>query len=337
MGEERLYNVLTVGRSSIDLYSNDIGAPFEEIGSFAAFVGGSSTNIAIGSNRLGLKTVLLTAVGNDMVGRFIMSYLKKEGIETEYIRTIDEARSSAVILGIEPPDKFPLVYYRDNAADWHISTEDIDAIGMANVDFVVLSGTALAREPSRSTTLYAAEQGKANNTRVLLDLDFRMDQWNDPQEYSQMIQRVLPYVDMVLGTREELLASLYTEDTYIQIDDQQISAPSIQGDLDRVLAQYVNFDLQVILKEGANGASIITADHREQVPGFDVEVLNVLGAGDAFAAGLLYGLIKGWTLSKSVRTANACGAILVTKHGCSNFSPTESELQQFMLNHDTPL
>ena len=254
MDTNRKFEVLTIGRSSIDLYSNDIGANFEDIKSFAAYVGGSSTNIAIGARRLGLRTALLTAVGDDKVGTFILTYLNREGVETKFIREVEGTRSSAVLLGIVPPDRFPLVYYRENAADWHISKDDIKAIGMDNVSCIVLSGTALARQPSRDATIFAAEEGFRCGSRVLLDLDFRADQWQNPKVYSEMIQKVLPRVDIVLGTEEELLASFYSEETFMEIKDQQISAPSIRGNLSQAIEQFLEYHLTIVLKRGERGA-----------------------------------------------------------------------------------
>jgi len=142
--------VLTIGRSSIDLYSQNIGAAFEEIQGFDAFVGGSPLNIAVGCSRLGIKTSLLTAVGQDKVGSFILNFLNRENIDTSLIPTKANARSSAVVLGIEPPDRFPLVFYRDNAADSQIDIDDVLRTQIERYEIVLLNGTALNKEPSRS-------------------------------------------------------------------------------------------------------------------------------------------------------------------------------------------
>src|SRR5882724_12787704 len=150
---EKVLDLITMGRSSIDLYANEVGAPFVDIKSFAAYVGGSPTNIAVGARRLGLRTVVLTAVGADPVGDFILKFLKDEGVETQFIPRKPEARTSAVLLGIEPPDKFPLVYYRDNCADNQLSIDDVLAAPIAESRLLLISGTGLSREPSRSATI----------------------------------------------------------------------------------------------------------------------------------------------------------------------------------------
>ena len=150
----KTYDLLTMGRSSIDLYANDVGAPFEEIKSFAAYVGGSPTNIAVGARRLGLNVALLSSVGEDKVGDFILHFLRAEGVETRFVARKPGRRSSAVVLGIQPPDTFPLVYYRDNAADIDITIDDVLAAPIEGARALELSGTGLSLEPSRSATFF---------------------------------------------------------------------------------------------------------------------------------------------------------------------------------------
>src|SRR5207249_8167206 len=153
----RSYDVITMGRSSLDLYSNDVGAPFVEITSFAAYVGGSPTNISVGARRLGMRTALLTAVGDDPVGDFVLHFLGQEQVETRFIPRKPGHRTSAVVLGIEPPDRFPLVFYRDNCADIQLTIDDVLATPIADARVFQFAGTNLSKEPSRSATLFAAE------------------------------------------------------------------------------------------------------------------------------------------------------------------------------------
>src|SRR5437016_10800698 len=153
----KAYDVIPMGRSSIVLYSNDLGAPFEEITSFAAYVGGCPTNISVGTRRLGLRPVLLTAVGDDQVGNFILHFLQREGVETQFIPRKAGRRSSAVVLGIEPPDRFPLTYYRDNCADIQLNIDDVLASPIADSRVLLISGTGLSKEPSRRAALFATQ------------------------------------------------------------------------------------------------------------------------------------------------------------------------------------
>jgi len=329
---ERKNDVLTVGRSSIDLYSQDIGADFNDINGFDAFVGGSPLNIAVGCARLGVKSSLLTGVGNDKVGEFILNFLRKEGVDTTCIPTIDGTRSSAVVLGIEPPDKFPLVYYRDNAADSQITIDDVIKAKIEDFKIVLLNGTALNIEPTRSATFFAAEVANKNKIDVVLDLDFRADQWHDYRAFGLTIRALLPKVKIAIGTEEEILAATMSSASQVTIKDQQISAPEIKGDINASIKQLLDLGIEtLIVKRGSLGASIHKPDGSERdVPGFPVEILNVLGAGDAFASGFLFGILQGWDLYKSCRMGNASGAQVVTKKGCANFMPYYEESISFI-------
>jgi 5-dehydro-2-deoxygluconokinase len=328
------FDLLTMGRSSIDLYANEVGAPFETIESFAAYVGGSPTNIAVGARRLGLNVALLTGVGADKVGDFILNFLEGEGVDTRAVLRKPGRRSSAVLLGIEPPDKFPLVYYRDNAADVEITLDDVLAAPIAQSRALEISGTGLAKEPSRSATFFAAEQAKAAGTQVFLDLDFRADQWHDPRAFGVTVRALLPLVDVALGTEEEVNAAMLTDPEALEILEQQISAPTIRGDIGASVAgllQVPNGPEALVVKRGVKGATVhLRTGEVVSAPGFPVEVYNVLGAGDAFAAGFIYGRLKGWDWYKSARMGNACGAIVVTRHGCANFMGYEEEVLAFI-------
>src|ERR1041385_91828 len=163
---EKTLDLITMGRSSIDVYANEVGAPFVDIKSFAAYVGGSPTNIAVGARRLGLKTEVVTGIGDDPVGDFILNFLVKEGVGTHFISRKSGTRTSAVVLGIEPPDKFPLVYYRDNCADIQLSIDDVLKVPISDCCVFEFSGTGLSREPSRSATIFAAEQARAAGAKV---------------------------------------------------------------------------------------------------------------------------------------------------------------------------
>lgn len=327
------YDLITLGRSSIDLYANDVGAPFVEIQSFAAYVGGSPTNIAVAARRLGLHTVLLTAVGEDLVGDFILHFLEKEGVETAFIPRKPGRRSSAVLLGIEPPDKFPLVFYRDNCADIALTIDDVRATPIAGARMLEVSGTALSQEPSRSATIFALEQARAAGRQVVFDLDFRADQWHDPRAFGVVLRRVLPLVDIAIGTEEETNAVFLEEPAAVRIAASQMTAPEVSGDLQASIERLLGLGpTALVVKRGARGATVFTAGKQTglDVPGFPVKVYNVLGAGDAFAGGFIYGLLKGWDLYKAARMGNACGAIVVTRHGCANFMPFEEEALAFI-------
>ncbi len=326
------HDVIMMGRSSIDLYSQNIGVPFSQISGFAAYVGGSPTNISVGVRRLGLKVALLTAVGEDPVGEFIVDFLSAEGVETCYIPRKPNRRTSAVILGIEPPDRFPLVYYRDNCADNALSIDDVRAAPITETRVFGFAGTNLARESSRSATLYAAEQASAAGGTVILDLDFRPDQWHDAQAYGVAIRTALKNVEILIGTQDEIKAAVMEDADQVQLTDQQMSDARVEGNVDRAVTALLALGPRLVIEKcGAEGARIHEwAAAPAAVPGFPVKVQNILGAGDAFASGFIYGLVKGWPSTRSVRLGNACGAIVVTRHGCANFMPTLEEVQAMM-------
>ena len=301
------YDVLAVGRSSIDLYANEIGAPFTEVKSFSAYVGGSPTNISVGARRLGLRAALLTAVGEDLVGDFVLDFLKREGVEASFSPRKAGRRTSAFMLAVQPPDKFSIVPYRDNCADLELTVEDVRAAPVAKARALLVTGSGLGREPSRAATRFAAETARAHGRKVLLDLDVRAELWPDPREYAAEVRTLLPLVDVVLGTAEEV-------DAAGRVEGLLGAGPEA-----------------LVVKRGAGSTLVFTrgGETVEAAP-FAVEVLNVLGAGDAFAGGFLYGYLKGWDWRRAARMGNACGAIVVTRHGCANFMPTEQEALNFI-------
>jgi 5-dehydro-2-deoxygluconokinase len=326
------FDTLHMGRSSLDLYSNDVGAPFVDIKSFAAYVGGSPTNISVGIHRLGLNSALLTAVGADPVGDFILNFLQKEGVETRFIPRKPGYRTSAVVLGIEPPDKFPLVFYRENCADLQLSIDDALAAPLAACKVFQFAGTNFSKEPSRSATLFAAEFARQAGALVVLDVDFRPDLWHDARAFGVAVRSVLRAVDIVIGTIDELNAAMLVDTRQVEVTHSQVSDAHVAGDTASAIEGLLALGPQVVVeKRGQNGARVHLAGGKLiDAPGYPVEVYNILGAGDAFGAGFLYGYVKGWDWRKSARLGNACGAIVVTKHGCANFMPTYDEVMAFV-------
>src|SRR5438874_5052279 len=232
-----IYDSLHMGRSSLDLYSNDVGVPFVEITSFAAYVGGSPTNISVGARRLGMRTALLTAVGDDPVGDFVLHFLEQEQVETRFIPRKPGHRTSAVVLGIEPPDKFPLVFYRDNCADIELTIDDVLAVPLDEVGVFQFAGTNLSREPSRSATAFAAERAREAGARVVLDLDFRPDQWHDARAFGAAVRSVLRLVDLVVGTVDEVNAAVLADPEHVHVEHDQVSDARVRGDVESAIAQ----------------------------------------------------------------------------------------------------
>jgi 5-dehydro-2-deoxygluconokinase len=308
------FDVLTMGRSSIDLYAHEIGVPITAVTSFDAYVGGCPTNISVGTARLGLKSVLLTAVGDDQVGDFVLAFLDREKVDTRFIPRKNGHRTSAVVLTIMPPDRFPLTFYRENCADRELTREDVERAPVDDSALLVVTGTGLSHEPGRTATLFAADRARAAGVDVMVDLDYRADQWHTRREYSALVLELVARASLTVGTEEELVAAA---------DDD-----NLEGAIARVLDASRG---PLVVKRGGRGASIYARGRdRQDIAPFRITVLNVLGAGDAFASGLIAGLRRGWPLERAVRLGNATGAIVVTRHGCANFMPTMAEVETFV-------
>ena len=307
------YDVLTMGRSCIDLYAHQIGVPITEVTSFDAYVGGCPTNISVGTRRLGLRSALLTALGDDQVGDFVLAFLDREGVETRYIPRKPGKRTSAVIMAIQPPDRFPLTFYREGCADRELTTADVDASPIDRSAIVLVTGTGLSHDPGRTATFHAAERAAAQGAQLFVDVDYRPDQWPSRAAFSSSMQQLLRKAALVIGTEEEIAAAADADDVEraIGIVERATSAP-------------------VVIKRGARGATLVRNGTRTDIAPFRIEVLNVLGAGDAFASGLIAGIRRGWPLERAIRMGNATGAIVVTRHGCANFMPTDAEVEAFV-------
>ena len=309
-----MIDVLCIGRSSIDLYAHQIGVPLTGVTSFDAYVGGCPTNVSVGTRRLGLRSALLTAVGTDQVGDFLLAFLQKEGVDISRVPRLADRRTSAVIMAIQPPDTFPLTFYRDNCADLGLTIDHVKAATTAASRIVFVTGTGLSAEPSRTATLYAAEAARAAGATVLVDIDYRPSVWPSAEAFGANVRALMRHAPLAVGTEEELRAATGEDDAA------------------RAAERLFDGGLQaLILKRGVHGAVVFRPGETPvTVEPFKIEVLNVLGAGDAFASGLITGIRRGWPLERAIRMGNATGAIVVTRHGCANFMPTNAEVEAFV-------
>ena len=330
-------DLLAIGRSSVDLYGQQVGGRLEDMGSFAKYVGGSPTNTAIGGARLGLKTALLTRVGGDHMGRFIREQLAREGVDVASVLT-DEARLTAlVVLGIRDRESFPLIFYREDCADTALTAADVDEAQVRAARAVLINGTHLSQPGVRECSMKAAELARASGGKVVFDVDYRPVLWGltardlgenrfvAHEAVTQILQKVLPVCDLVVGTEEEIHILGGSTDT--------ISA---------LKAVRERTDALLVCKRGPDGCSAFpgaiphSLDEGVVGPGFNVEVFNVLGAGDAFMSGFLRGWLKDLPLEHCCELANAAGAIVVSRHGCAPAMPTWPEMQAFLARRDRP-
>lgn len=308
-----------MGRSCIDLYAHQIGVSITGVSSFDAYVGGCPTNVSVGARRLGLRVALLTAVGTDQVGDFVLDFLAREGVDASASPRFADRRTSAALVTIQPPDTFPLTFYRDNCADLGLSIADVLGAPLADSRLLFVTGTALAEDPSRTAMLFAAERARRLNTVVVADIDYRTGLWPTFDAFGTNVRALLRHADLAIGTAEEICAA---------------SGASSPEDGMHALLESVPV---VILKKGAEGAIVCRRGEAPvAVPPYRVEVVNVLGAGDAFASGVIYGLLQGWSFEQAVALGNATGAILVTRHGCANFMPTLREVRDFLDTQGQP-
>ncbi|MCY3832372.1 MAG: 5-dehydro-2-deoxygluconokinase [Chloroflexi bacterium] len=320
-------DLITVGRVSMDLFARDIGAEFHDITAFETAVGGSPVNIAIGASRLGLTAIAFTAVGDDEVGKFVRHYLSREGVITDHVLTKSGRRTGMAVVGVQPPDRFPLLFYRENPADIHLTIEEARRLPLGEARALQLSGTALSRGGARDACLYLAEQARELGLKTFIDLDLRPDQWSHPLAFGLNMRRVIPLCDVIIGTEEEFEAALSPTPELVMKGGKVTD----RGGLGRRLDDYcAERDVLLIVKRGERGVSILDKEGRVDVSGFPVEIVNTVGAGDGFASGLIAGWAEGWNWERAARFANACGALVVTRHGCARALPYWREVERFI-------
>jgi 5-dehydro-2-deoxygluconokinase len=339
-------DVITLGRASVDLNGQQIGGRLEDMASFDKSVGGSPTNIAIGGARLGLRTGLVTRVGKEQFGSFILEQLAREGVATRGV-TVDPQRLTALaILGVKSDSEFPLLFYRDNCADMALCEADIDPTYIASAAALQISGTHLTRDGVRAASLKAVAAAKAAGRKVVFDIDYRPNLWGlgghdsgaeryrESEAVTAVLQRVVADCDLIVGTEEEIHIAGGSRDSREALRNLRKLTGAV-----------------LVLKRGPMGCLVfddaIPDDLEDgiQGPGFPVEVYNVLGVGDAFMAGFLRGWLRGEPLETCCTWANACGAFAVSRLLCSPESPTWTELQHFLehgsehraLRHDPQL
>ena len=326
-------DIITIGRSSVDLYGGQIGGRLEDMRSFDKYIGGSPTNIACGGARLGLKTAVITGVGDEHMGRFIREELAREGVDTRGVKTDPERLTALVLLGIRDQEQFPLIFYRENCADMGLTVEDIDPEFIREARAVVATGTHLSHPAVEAATLKALETAKAAGMQTALDIDYRPNLWGAAghgdgesrfvvsDKVTAKLQSTLHLFDLIVGTEEEFHIAGGSTDTLTAL--QAVRAVS---------------SATLICKRGAKGAVAFTGaipaslDEGVSGPGFAIEVFNVLGAGDGFMAGLLKGWLDGEDWPVALKYANACGALAVSRHGCTPAYPSWDEMQ-YLFDH----
>ena len=324
-------DLITIGRSSVDLYGAQVGGRLEDMRSFDKYIGGSPTNIACGTARLGLKSALITGVGDEHMGRFVREQLIREGVDVRGVKTDPDRLTALVILGIRDQEQFPLIFYRENCADMALSVDDIDPDFIREARAVVATGTHLSHPQVEAATLEALEIARADGMQTALDIDYRPNLWRvaghgdgesrfvESQKVTAKLQSTLHLFDLIVGTEEEFHIAGGTTDTIAALR----AVRGVSG-------------ATLVCKRGAAGAVAFVGDIPDSLddgqsgPGFPIEVFNVLGAGDGFMSGLLKGWLDGSDWPTALKYANACGAFAVSRHGCTPAYPSLDELEFFL-------
>ncbi|MFN3001935.1 5-dehydro-2-deoxygluconokinase [Mycolicibacterium wolinskyi] len=303
------FDVLAIGRCGVDVYPLQIGVGLEHVESFGKFLGGSAANVAVAAARLGNRSALISGVGDDPFGRYVRNELAALGVDNRFVTTHDAYPTPVTFCEIFPPDNFPLYFYRKpSAPDLQIQPDEIDTEAVRNARLYWSTVTGLCEEPSRSAH-FAAWEARARAPLTVLDLDYRPMFWETPAAATEQVQRALQHVTVAVGNREECEIAV--------------------GETNPHRAAEALLDLGVelaIVKQGPRGVLGKTRHSSVTVAPNEVDVVNGLGAGDAFGGSLIHGWLHNWPLEKTLRYANAAGAIVASRLECSTAMPTAAEV-----------
>jgi 5-dehydro-2-deoxygluconokinase len=290
-----MIDAVVIGRVGIDLYPNQLETPLSEVRTYTRFVGGFAGNVATGLARLRVNVAIVSRVGAEGHGDYVRAWLAGEGVDVRFLATDPYWPTPPTFCEVWPPDRFPITFYRrPTAPDWQLSPDDFDAKEVAEAKLLYATGTGLAQSPSRETTLAAL---KAHRGTTIFDLDWRPTLWDEPDDYPGLAAEAVAAADIVIGNEEEVAASRVTD------------VPTL------------------VLKRGERGATVYDRGEETEVPGFPVEVVNGLGAGDAFAAALGHSLLQGFTLAEAARRGNVAGALVASRLACSEAMPRLVEIE----------
>ncbi|PIB26458.1 5-dehydro-2-deoxygluconokinase [Amylibacter kogurei] len=325
------YDIITIGRTCADLYADQVGCRMEDARSFSKYIGGCPTNIAVGGARLGLKTALLSRVGDDQIGRFVTETLIAEGVETKGLAIDPDRLTALAFLGIEDDRNFPLLFVRTDCADSALSEDDINPEFIKSAKAIVVTGTHFSQPHLEAASFKAINIGKDAGSKIVFDIDYRPNLWGllgagegdvrfvANEAVTKRVQTILPHCDVIVGTDEEVhIAGGSTDTREALVNIRKVS------------------DAMIVLKTGPKGCLVFPSEIPENLDdgissqGFPVEVFNVLGAGDGFMAGFLRGYVRDLPLEECCRIANACGALAVSRHGCAPAYPSWEELEFFL-------
>ncbi|HZG60977.1 MAG TPA: 5-dehydro-2-deoxygluconokinase [Anoxybacillus sp.] len=311
---------IAIGRLCIDLNANEINRPMEETVTFTKYVGGSPANITIGMSRLGMKTGFIGRVADDQMGRFILGYLEKNHIDTSSVIT-DKSGSvtGLAFTEIKSPTDCSILMYRENAADLKLEPKDVREEYIKQAKAILISGTALAKSPSREAVFLALDYARKHGAVVFFDLDYRPYTWNSKEETAIYYNLAAEKCDVIIGTREEF-------------DMMECFESNMNHDDYVTAKKWFDYHAKiVVIKHGKDG-SIAYTKEGESFKGtiFPANVIKTFGAGDSYAAGFIYGLMQGWDIPKSMEYGAAAASIVISSHSCSDAMPTVEQIESYI-------
>ena len=307
------FDVITIGRVSVDVYPLQVGVGLEDVTSFGKFLGGSATNVAVAAAKYGLKSAVITRTGNDPFGKYIHNELVRLGVSDEFVSGVTGLNTPVVFCEIFPPDDFPLYFYREpKAPDLEIKASELDLDAIRDAKIYWSTVTGLSQEPSRSAH-FAAWEARGRKGNTILDLDYRTMFWNSPEEATAQVSRALEHVTIAIGNKEECQVA--------------VGETNPMRAADALLERGVEL---AIVKQGPKGVLAKTKHETVEVPPYLVDVVNGLGAGDSFGGAICYGLLQGWGLERLLKFANVAGAIVAGRLECSTAMPTRDEVEEIL-------
>ena len=307
------YDVLTIGRVGVDVYPLQTGVGLEDVETFGKFLGGSATNVAVAAARHGRSAAVITRTGQDPFGRYVHAELRRLGVDDRFVSAVPDLPTPVTFCEIFPPDHFPIWFYRyPKAPDLEIRAGELPGEAIGSARLLWATGTGLCQEPSRAAHA-AAFSVRSRDQVTVLDLDYRPSFWPSREEAGRQMRAVLPSVTVAVGNLDECETAVGTRDP--------------RAAADRLLAAGVAL---AVVKQGPAGVLAATDGQVVEVPPIPVQVVNGIGAGDGFGGALCHGLLAGWPLERTIRFANAAGAIVTTRLECSSAMPTTAEVEEFL-------
>ena len=305
-------DITILGRIGYDLYSEEPHVPLPQVRRFSRYLGGSSANMAVGLARMGAKVGIVSCLGNDSLSQFLLSFLQAEGVDTSHVQAADGFLPSLCLTEVAPPDRFPQVFYRKDPADTRLDITQKDLNYVASGRMFVTNGTSLCASPSRESTYRALERARQAGCRVVLDVDYRSMSWTSPENAGLAVRLALPFVDVLIGNELELTLVAGSKS------------------LDEAIGQLRQSVPMLVSKLGDKGTRVWTAGGSVFLEPYSVEVVSTIGAGDGFASGFLYGLLKDLPVTECLHYGNAAAAVVVSRLSCSEAMPTLAEVEQMI-------